>query len=867
MAARRWPALEGHVQYRLAQAREGAGQPDERVLAACHRAESLLTGARRWREVVGVLGVAASAEGRLRRLREAEASAQRAMAIARRTGGAEEILQATLYLAEAAENGLHHASAGILRRRAFDRAREERLHDYAAWSAEAMLQQALAAGRTREAMVYGDWLEDHLDELTSVRVRGDAALALGDLAAWRGRHAEALAHYRATLAAHRTAGSRARVFTALSRIVGLVPEGPTFAAAGAAVRAEMQAAAEAVARGRDAVRVLTDWSRAELTLGHAEAAHRIASRALAQARNQPAATETGLATLQLARVEIARKNFGTAVALLEPVVGTLPDAHGVRLMGLDRLAVCYLALGRPREAAGLLRETLGLMRTRRAGVAPREALRHRGAEHALAVRGVAASAAWHASGGGEPALESAWWFREMAVGRLLTASIDHRRAQDAGLSQSVGEILDGVERAHARVVASIVQGDEDEQRASRRALAQAHEALARIEARAARSGADATPGQGREPGTWAGVRAALPADTAILAFALGAEGAYGMVTTREGGEILRLGDADAIHGLVTTWRRLAAAPGGPEAKLAGRLYDRLVAPFGQRLATRTQWIVLCDGVLAGVPIDAWIRSTPGGGERLLERHTVRYGQGHAVLEALTERARGRAGGRGLLALGDPTYPPQAGAANAEWQSLAALDRGGLRLPVLPASAAEARAVAALYPPEQRTILLAAGADRDAFLAAAAEADVPLDCVHVACHGLVDDALPSLSGLVFAGGTLLTAERLLETRLPVDLTVLSACQSGGESPVAGEGLQGLTQAFLRAGATRVICSTWQVPDASTAELMALLHEGRRREGLEDADALRRARLAVMRAPATAHPYFWAGFQLWGPGATR
>ena len=77
--------------------------------------------------------------------------------------------------------------------------------------------------------------------------------------------------------------------------------------------------------------------------------------------------------------------------------------------------------------------------------------------------------------------------------------------------------------------------------------------------------------------------------------------------------------------------------------------------------------------------------------------------------------------------------------------------------------------------------------------------------------------------------------------------------------------GLVRALLEAGATDVVCSAWQVADAPTLDLMLRFHGARAKEGLRPTEALRAARLHLMRAPATAHPAHWAGFQCWGSGA--
>jgi CHAT domain-containing protein len=101
-------------------------------------------------------------------------------------------------------------------------------------------------------------------------------------------------------------------------------------------------------------------------------------------------------------------------------------------------------------------------------------------------------------------------------------------------------------------------------------------------------------------------------------------------------------------------------------------------------------------------------------------------------------------------------------------------------------------------------------------------------------------------------------------LAADLVVLSACQTGvgsgalGDVP-AGDDWVGLTRAFLHAGANQVIATLWPVDDWATAALMASFYHAYGRNAHPRA-ALARAQRALLGAPATRHPFYWAGFAL-------
>jgi CHAT domain-containing protein len=137
--------------------------------------------------------------------------------------------------------------------------------------------------------------------------------------------------------------------------------------------------------------------------------------------------------------------------------------------------------------------------------------------------------------------------------------------------------------------------------------------------------------------------------------------------------------------------------------------------------------------------------------------------------------------------------------------------------------------------------------------------------------LLDDNHPELSGLVLSlfdeqgrpqEDGYLRLHDIYNLNLPVDMVVLSACQTGLGKKVKGEGLIGLTRGFMYAGASRVVASLWQVDDAATAELMKRFYNGIFKDKMAPAAALRAAQISMLQHSRWPEPYFWSGFILQG-----
>lgn len=98
-----------------------------------------------------------------------------------------------------------------------------------------------------------------------------------------------------------------------------------------------------------------------------------------------------------------------------------------------------------------------------------------------------------------------------------------------------------------------------------------------------------------------------------------------------------------------------------------------------------------------------------------------------------------------------------------------------------------------------------------------------------------------------------------TLAPLDLLVLSACQTALGDEQASLGLAGLA---ARSGASSTIGTLWAIDDQVTADLMIDFYKGLIQGGETKAAALRRSQLQLLHSETHAHPYYWAPFILVG-----
>jgi len=277
---------------------------------------------------------------------------------------------------------------------------------------------------------------------------------------------------------------------------------------------------------------------------------------------------------------------------------------------------------------------------------------------------------------------------------------------------------------------------------------------------------------------------------------------------------------------------------------ARKLFSLLLGPGAEALRGKTEIRLVADGSLWELPFQALV--TPAG-RYWVEQVTLTWAPS---LSFLRDRARFRDGERSakpaeLLAFGDPTGE-------------------GVPVPLL---REQVREIGRLYDAGNSTVRVGANADEASFRELAPNARV----IHLATHGIADreNAMRSRVLLARSRGMdgkasndtkadgWLEAWELMALRLPADLAVLSACETGRGRVSDGEGLVGLTWALFASGVRSAVVSQWRVESESTTLLMKGLHQGVRR-GEAPATAMRSAALSLLKDPRYKHPFYWGAF---------
>ena len=364
------------------------------------------------------------------------------------------------------------------------------------------------------------------------------------------------------------------------------------------------------------------------------------------------------------------------------------------------------------------------------------------------------------------------------------------------------------------------------------------------------------------------------AGTALLEYVVTEDVTYLFTVARAGGRAdaevrvytLPIKRAEVARQVEAFRRQLAARDLGFRAS-AVKLYDLLLKPAEAQLRGKTNLVIAPDDTLWDLPFQALLTGT---NRFLIEEAAIAYAPSLTVLREVTRRRKHKgadAAPATLLALGNPLLGKE-----KMGRAAPALRDG--KLDPLPEAEQEVKALRQLYGMSRSKVYTGAEAREDRVKSEAGQVSI----LHLATHGVLNNASPMYSHLAFAEGGagedgLLEAWELMQLDLKADLAVLSACETARGRIGAGEGMIGLSWAMFIAGVPSIVVSQWKVESAGTRDLMVDFHRALISPAAAEqaeptkAEALRQAALKLMKNPETSHPFYWAGFVLVGDGGGR
>jgi CHAT domain-containing protein/tetratricopeptide (TPR) repeat protein len=421
----------------------------------------------------------------------------------------------------------------------------------------------------------------------------------------------------------------------------------------------------------------------------------------------------------------------------------------------------------------------------------------------------------------------------------------------------------------------------------------------------------------------------LDDQTVLLEYSLGTDSSYLWVVTKAAVAIYKLPARPVLDKLATDLRAqliptklqrrivgidvmadsqrglgISATPFAEDAASfippSNALYKAVIEPGASMIADK-RLLIVADGALNYVPFEALVKSADSAdystAPYLIKSNEIIYAPSASVVGAIRQQGNNRAD-RAILILADPVFNSNDARAHGAAPSANSSDTRGLGIQSALADVAGENASPTADTAKMQGLPLArlAGtrteADQIVKLAktSGTQADVWLDLdasednidtrdiskyrvLHIATHGLLNAERPQFTGVVLSlvgnkseDGFLRTDE-VFNLHLGSPLVMLSACETGLGKEKRGEGVMGLTRAFMYAGAPTVGVSLWSVADKSTADLMTdfykrLLATPASGPAVSASAAMREAQLAMIAGKKYSAPFYWAPFVLVG-----
>lgn len=372
----------------------------------------------------------------------------------------------------------------------------------------------------------------------------------------------------------------------------------------------------------------------------------------------------------------------------------------------------------------------------------------------------------------------------------------------------------------------------------------------------------------------------LRENEAALEYILGNDASYLLFITRNDLRVVELPPRRKIELQVKNFRAMLTNDDADENQLkktASTLFETLIGPVAGNLRGYDSLLIVPTDELYFLPFEALVAEFEYGPDYLVRGFNIRYTPSLNVLYlSEMQKAAGRRNDI-WIGFGDPVYESDcddraAGGAisrkteismrSYESAIFSGDDRSASHICRLEGTGIEVKSIGEMFGASEDGGSIQLGFD-------ASESNFKLLApaghryVHIASHGTLGAGQTQQPSLILSlagnGNTgedgFLTMTEVFNMRIPADMVVLSACQTGQGKMEKGEGVAGMARAFLYSGADSLVVSLWSVADNETKDLMVDFYSnivgGETRES-----ALRKAKLEMINHNLL--PYFWAPF---------
>lgn len=294
-------------------------------------------------------------------------------------------------------------------------------------------------------------------------------------------------------------------------------------------------------------------------------------------------------------------------------------------------------------------------------------------------------------------------------------------------------------------------------------------------------------------------------------------------------------------------------------KLSTRLYDILFKPIRKFLHQGDLLYIIPDNELYYIPF-ASLKSKHG--KYIIEEFDLAYAPSSSILKICYSRNKNKIAPQEdkILLIGNPNIPENI---LADFPILKPLKE----------AENEVREISKIFP---HSLLLVGAEASEKKIRGEIE---NFEIIHFATHSLVDERMPMFSSIVLNAsqerpdkltienpddGLLMLLEIFNLNLSKSKLITLSSCETGLGKLLNGEGVVGLSRAFIYAGSPSILASLWKVKDNPTSLLLQEFYSNIKNNSISKARALKNAQLQLINNDKYRHPFFWSSFIIIGDG---